>query len=233
MAVAAKTWEGNRALRRLLVPLDTLAPHPDNPRVHDLPVISASLARFGQQRPILVVPAGRVDANRATIVAGHGTTAGAAELGWTHVAIIESDLTDAEIEAYLAADNRVGDLGSYEDDRLLALLKRIDEGPGLEGVGYGRDDLDDLLASLQEKAPANPNAQVLRDTSYAEFLQRYANRQTRGILLDFATASYGWVVDALEAYREREGLASNAAAVVHLLAAALDREPPEEADATA
>lgn len=83
---AKRVWEGNRQLNRMLVPIDSLAPHPDNPRRHDLAAIKESLERFGQQRPIIVVPPGRVDVDRATIIAGHGTTAAAAELGWTHIA---------------------------------------------------------------------------------------------------------------------------------------------------
>jgi hypothetical protein len=79
MAAARKVWEGNDALKRLLVPIESLLPHPLNPRRHDLAAIRASLRAFGQQRPVLVVPAGRIAADHATIIAGHGTTAGAAE----------------------------------------------------------------------------------------------------------------------------------------------------------
>ena len=149
-----KKWNGNSAIARFTVPIDSLAPHPDNPRGHDLEAIASSLEAFGQQRPILVVPAGRVDPDRATIIAGHGTTASAQEhLGWTHIAALESDLTDEEIERYVLADNRTSDLGTYDDELLAKLLERAAESrAGLQGTGYVRQDLQTLLAEIAHRA---------------------------------------------------------------------------------
>ena len=150
MTKATAVWEGNRQLRRMLVPIDSLAAHPMNPRQHDLPAIKESLGRYGQQRPILIVPAGRVTTS-PTIIAGHGTTAAAGELGWTHIAALESQLTDDEIERFVLADNRTSDRAGYHDETLAQLLGNLVENGGdLAGTGYVRDDLDALLASLRK-----------------------------------------------------------------------------------
>jgi len=138
-----ETWDGNRALRRYLVPVEELRPHPRNPRRGNLLEIGRSLDRFGQQRPILALPDG-------TIVAGNHTYLAAAELGWSHVAVIRSDLTDADIEAYLAADNRTADLGGYDDRVLLDLLTDLQQqDQALVGTGYDDEFLRQLLASVR------------------------------------------------------------------------------------
>lgn len=143
-------WRGPAQLRKLLVPIGLLAPHPSNPRRHDLPRIKASLEALGQQKPIVVVPVGRLNPEFPTIVAGHGTTFAARELGWTHIAAIESDLADDDIDRFVLADNRSSDNAGYHDDRLATLLAGLAERNGLAGTGYDRDDLDNLLADLRK-----------------------------------------------------------------------------------
>lgn len=133
-----ETWEGADELRPVLVPVWELRPHPDNPRRGDVDAIRASLNRFGQQRPILATPDGMV-------VAGHHVLEAAQAEGWTHVAVTFTDLTGAEIEAYLLADNRTGDLGYYDEDDLAARLGSLDD---LTGTGYTDGDKGALLDSL-------------------------------------------------------------------------------------
>lgn len=146
-----REWNGSPSLRKLLVPIGLLAPHPSNPRKHDLPAIKASLEHLGQQKPIVVVPPGRVHPDFQTIVAGHGTTFAARELGWTHIAAVESDLADADIERFVLADNRASDLGGYNDERLAELLQGLHDNGGLVGTGYDRSDLTQLLSALKLK----------------------------------------------------------------------------------
>lgn len=131
-------WEGADELRPVLVPLDELRPHPDNPRRGDVEEIRGSLRRFGQQRPILATADGM-------IVAGHHVYEAATLEGWTHVAATVTDLTGDEITAYLLADNRTGDLGYYDEDELAARLGSLHE---LAGTGYTDDDKHALLDSL-------------------------------------------------------------------------------------
>lgn len=144
------TWTGPDALRTTLVPLDDLRAHPRNPRIGDVEAIAASLRRFGQQRPVLALPDG-------TLVAGHHVWKGARELGWTHVSVVHSDLSDSEVDAYLLADNRLGQLGTFDSDVLAQLLQDVEAGSAaaLEGVGYQRADIDALLAeiALRDRVP--------------------------------------------------------------------------------
>jgi len=141
MATARRVWNGNEGLRRLLVAVSDLTAHPRNPRRGNVEAIRASLERFGQQRPILALPDG-------TVVAGNHTLRAAVDAGWTHIAVVRSDLTQAEVEAYLLADNRTGDLGEYEDKMLAELLKPYYDADALNGTGYERDDVEELLTRL-------------------------------------------------------------------------------------
>jgi ParB-like chromosome segregation protein Spo0J len=88
--------------------------------------VATSLARFGQQKPIVVDPSG-------VVIAGNATLAAARSLGWTHLAAVESTLTGAERTAYGIADNRSGELADWSGDVLADLIGGLD------------DDLRDLL----------------------------------------------------------------------------------------
>ncbi len=84
------------ALMPLAVPIDSVSPDPGNVRQHNdrnLATIAGSLRRFGQQKPIVI------DANGATI-AGAGTLVVAKSLGWTHIAVVRSDLAGSDRAAY-------------------------------------------------------------------------------------------------------------------------------------
>lgn len=144
----ARRWEGNESLRRLLRPVSELTAHPRNPRKGDVELIQESLARFGQQRPVLVDAEGR-------IVAGNHTVEAAAELEWTHVAVIYTDLTDEqEIARYLVADNRTGDLATYDNAELEGMLAELNR---LDGTGYTAHDVA-FMKAMREMPDAAPPA---------------------------------------------------------------------------
>lgn len=130
--------------------METLTPHPRNPRRGDVDEIEASLSRFGQQRAILVDADGR-------IVAGNHTYQAAKRRDWTHIAAVTTDLTDdGEIERYLVADNRTSDLGSYENVQLRALLADV---AVLDGTGYDDGDRE-LLAALTAVPPVRQHEEM-------------------------------------------------------------------------
>ena len=117
---------------------DELSPYHRNPRRGDIPAIMESLRVNGQYRPI-VVNLGRQTGRPLEVLAGNHLLAAARELGWTTITAATIDVTDAEAARIVAADNRTADLGDYDTDALLSLLRDLD---GLEGTGYDDDDLD-------------------------------------------------------------------------------------------
>ncbi len=146
MPAATRVWEGNEQLRRLLTPLDDLHPHPRNPRRGNVREISRSLERFGQQRPVLALPDG-------TIVAGHHVVEAARAREWTHVAVVRSDLTEEEVEAYLLADNGTADQGYYDERQLAALLAEWED---YEGTGFSKADAEKLVQSMLAEPELEP-----------------------------------------------------------------------------
>lgn len=86
------------------------------------------------------------------IVAGHHIVLAAKALGWTHIAITESELeSEDEARAFLIADNRTAELGYTDDSLLLAQLEALQD---RDGTGYSDDDLGELrglVAALEHR----------------------------------------------------------------------------------
>lgn len=138
----------------LLVPIDTLTPHPDNPNNGDVDAIALSLETSGQYRPIATWR--RPEGGPEVILAGNTTYAAAMLLGWTGMArtYIVAD-TEQEARRILLADNRYARLARMDQAQELALLRDMDD---LTGTGYYPDDVDDLAATVAalESMPLDP-----------------------------------------------------------------------------
>ena len=129
----------------LVRPIGELRRHPQNPRRHPhLEDLKASLRRWGQLKPILV------QASTGYIVAGNGLHQAAETLGWSELAATIEELTDAEASAYLLADNRLGEMGDYDQDELLRLMQEADAGDGLAGTGWTVDELERRLRGAKQ-----------------------------------------------------------------------------------
>mgnify|MGYP006316760821 CR=1 FL=1 len=136
--------------------------HVRNPKDHDLGAISRSVNRFGFTAPVLM------DERTGYLAAGHGRIDTLAQLkaqGHEPPANVRQDAagewlvpvvrgvafnSDAEIEAYLVADNRLTILGGWNEPELAALLQDLaaQDTALLEVTGYDGDDLQALLDDL-------------------------------------------------------------------------------------
>lgn len=128
-------------LEGLTTPIEELKPHPENPRQGDVGAIKDSLEEFGQVRPIVAT-------KDSVIVAGHHVYYAAKELGATEIAVVKPDLTEEQARRYLVADNRLSDLGRYDDAALASILEDIMGAGQLKGTGWEPDTVDDLLAEI-------------------------------------------------------------------------------------
>lgn len=132
-----------------VVPIDSLKPWPGNPRQGDIEAMAASLRTNGQYRVAVV------QQSTGQICAGnHMWLAAKDELGWDSLAAITLDISDEEAKRILAADNGVGEKGSFNEYLLADLLHDLaGTSLGLEGTGYEPADLEDLANMLS--APAS------------------------------------------------------------------------------
>ena len=99
------------------------------------------MAQFGWTVPVLVADDGEV-------IAGHGRILAATQLGLTEAPVIVLDhLTEAQRRAYRIADNKLTELGAW-DEALLAgeLHELLAEDFDLSVVGFSDAELDELLA---------------------------------------------------------------------------------------
>jgi len=131
------------------VAIGSISVDPANVRQHpetSLAAISASLRRFGQQKPIVVDAQGLVRA-------GNGTLLAARQLGWSQIDVVRTTLRGLEAAAYSIADNRTTDLSSFDEPELARLLQQLRaEDGGLDGVGFSTGEIDRLLDELAAAA---------------------------------------------------------------------------------
>lgn len=127
------------------VPIGTLHLDPANVRKHgerNHRSIMGSLAKFGQQKPIVVD-------RKGVILAGNGTLSAAKELGWDTIEIVRSDLLGTEATAFAIADNRTAELAEWDESALAATLQSLqDEDFDLDSIGFSEDEIDELCEGL-------------------------------------------------------------------------------------
>jgi len=130
------------------LPIVDLKPDPRNARTHSkkqVQQIAKSIESFGFNVPILIDAA-------CNVVAGHGRLLAAKKLGWTEVPTIRLDhLTETQRRAFMIADNRLTEIGAW-DDRLLAEqlkeLSTVDLTFDIEATGFDAPQIDLMIASL-------------------------------------------------------------------------------------
>lgn len=210
-----------------VVPIDELTEWDRNPHHGDVAAIRASLQRFGQVVPILRAPDGWV-------VAGNHTLKAMREEGYTHAAVVTATGDDDDLHALGLAMNRIAALGTDDDAAVLALLQGLD---ALDGTGYTPEDVEDLIAILEEadakaaktQAPtstSNDQGVAAGEASLAERLEGYATKGVRSIVVDLDLETFAWWSQNVEAAREAVGVDTNAALIVTLVAGALGIDPP-------
>lgn len=132
------------SLKPLAVSIESLKGLDGNPRKGDVDAVAASLARFGQRKPIVA----RKD--DGTIIAGNHTWQAAKKLGWKEIAVAFVGDDDVTAQAYALADNRTAELGSYDDELLLQMIQeiqKIDEDL-LADTGWAQKDFEQLVEKL-------------------------------------------------------------------------------------
>ena len=136
-----------------------LTPRSGNPRTHSekqLRQIADSIRTFGFTNPVLV------DRDNG-IVAGHGRVEAAKRLKLRSVPTIRlEDMTEAEIRAYVIADNRLAENAGW-DRELLAIelqhLYELDLDFDVTITGFEMPEIDVLFGELQaaESGPDEPD----------------------------------------------------------------------------
>ena len=136
------------------VSIDKLLLDPANARKHgkkNLDSIKGSLAKFGQQKPIVVN-------SDNVIVAGNGTLQAAKELGWKDINIVRTDLKGSDITAFGIADNRTSELAEWDDEVLKELLESLKaEDFDLSAIGFDDDEFAEMTGGKSKEGLTDPD----------------------------------------------------------------------------
>lgn len=126
------------------VPIETLKPHPKNPRVGDVDAIAESLTAHGLFKPVVV------NKRNNRIAAGHHTVLAARKLGWADMQIVYIDVDEDSHMRIMLHDNATSDKGEYDKNLLAEILANLaTQTEGLEGTGYNEVEFQDLIAEVQ------------------------------------------------------------------------------------
>ena len=192
-----KKKDSGKRLRLEYVDLSKLVRWSGNPKDHDKGAINESIRKHGFRDPM------ELDESTGQLVAGHGRldtlqqmkAAGEAapdyivvEGGAWLVPIIMSDFGDElNARSYIIANNRINELGGWNDAELAKWLSDLAAQDLLPGTGYDADDLDDLLkriASDDAEPPKEPKDLGALGEMEFRIVVECANEQEQATLLE-------------------------------------------------
>lgn len=137
-------------------PPATLKPRQSNPRTHSkaqLRQIVDSIRTFGFTNPVLV------DADNR-LIAGHGRVEAARQIDLTRVpTVCLAGMTEAQIRAYVIADNRLAENAGWDADLLaieLQYLSELDLDFEVTITGFSMPEIDVLIGGLDAE-PQKPD----------------------------------------------------------------------------
>ncbi len=141
--------------------ISALKPRPANPRTHtqkQIEQIATSIKRFGFTNPVLID-----DENG--IVAGHGRVEAAALVGIRKVPTVRlTDMTEANIRAYVIADNKLAENAGWDRELLgleLQYLSELDIDFDVTITGFDIPEIDVLISDLSLSPDADGEADAL------------------------------------------------------------------------
>jgi DNA modification methylase len=146
----------NRALTFSTWGIDKLIPYARNARSHSaaqIAQVAASIREFGFLNPVLVTPEG-------DIIAGHGRVLAARKLGRNEVpVVIISHLSENQKRAFTLADNQLAANAAWDEEMLRLELEALASASfDLELLGFGEEQLAEILASQSTEGMSDPDA---------------------------------------------------------------------------
>jgi hypothetical protein len=183
-----------KSLEPLLVPIDRVRQHPENPNNGDDEAVLESVQVNGFYTAVTADP------TTGYIVAGNTRYRVLCALNATHIPVIWEDKDVDGQRRILVGDNKLGKLAVIDDSAQIELLKRLQETEmGLVGSGFTEESFAKYLNDIElmksmpigdgfgagGPAPSGIHQVVLefdseddRDMAFAELVERYDNVRT-------------------------------------------------------
>ena len=152
------------------IKINKLIPYVNNAKRHSekqIDILASSIREFGFLNPVLVDK----DLN---VIAGHGRIMAAEKLGLEEVpCLFIEGLTDAERKAYILADNRIAEFGSWDKEMVgseLELLAEMDLGFDIDDFDFTLPDLDDdgYYGDERERTNNTYNLDIAHNTDMSD-----------------------------------------------------------------
>ena len=130
-------------------------PYANNPRDNSkaIDAVAASIREFGFKVPVVI------DRNNI-LITGHTRLEAARKLGIQKIpAIRAADLTEAQVKAFRLADNKVGEIATWNDGLLAGELQALDDLDfDMTDFGFSEDDLGDNIDDIADpEVPEDPD----------------------------------------------------------------------------
>jgi len=119
------------------VNIGAIKPYDKNPRKNETAVqaVANSIKQFGFRQPIVVDKGG-------VIIVGHTRYKAAKLLGMTEVPVVYADMKPSDAKAYRLADNKTGELATWDYDELDKQLSELSKLEDLNMSAFGFDESD-------------------------------------------------------------------------------------------
>mgnify|MGYP001490197973 FL=1 len=159
-----------------------------NVKDHDLGAIHESMNRFGFTSPLLL------NEKTGQLVAGHGRLQALLqkkqlkEEAPANIKVDDNDdwyvpvirgvsfKNEQEAQAYLIADNRLTELGGWNNDELVKELEKLAEESSLDGTGFDLSNMqelyDDLQQGVEEAAESIPTTKLKYEIEFDDETQQ-------------------------------------------------------------
>lgn len=234
------------------MPLPELLSADRNPKGHDLEAIKRSIRSFGFINPVIM------DENSGQLVVGHGRVQALSEMKdageeapngiiivpaepdsgnfgeWGAPCLRGVGFKDpAAAEAYLVTDNRLTELGGWDEAGLKDVLEDLNTAGLLELTGFTMDDLEDLIAQIG--IPELPMEST--DATHAETPEEFQRRSDeaeaagspnmREVVMLLPGDVHGEFVTRVADIKRRFDLPNNTQAVLYAVDNLWFQIPPE------
>ena len=140
------------------MPMEDIKPYYLNPRVNAGAVeqVAASIREYGMVQPIVV------DAD-SIIIVGDTRFRALTLMGATHAPVIVRPLSRRNAKAYRIADNKTGELASWDEDRLRSELMEL---PDVDlSVWYTQGEIDKLIGDASPRVLNEPSQRSEAETA--------------------------------------------------------------------
>lgn len=124
------------------ISIDSIKPWENNPRynAHAVQQIAVSIQQFGFLNPIIAQKSSK------KIICGHTRYKAAKQLNLLKVPVILADLNDVQSSAYAIADNKLGEIASWDEGQLIQILTGIQDEIDLTTLGYDEQEINALFS---------------------------------------------------------------------------------------